>query len=173
MSMQTLGQIKFNNPNFTIQPQAQAPPYEPLVLGNHHKKLEEMADGSQRVLMRLSSKKPFDLFPDQLIIDENKVSIIHRELGITDTHTVFIENISYVTVNTGLLAATLHITDSTSERFPVLLSIQWLKKNDAIRARKLIHGLMIAKKVGINFTGFDINMLIHECERLGEVKGGE
>jgi hypothetical protein len=168
--MQTLGQIIFNTP---VKPLFQPSPSEPQVVGNHHKKLEEMAERSQRVLMRLSSKKPFDLFPDELIVDENKVSLVHREFGMTDVHTVFIENISYVTINTSLVSATLSITDSTSERFPVLLEIQWLKKDEAVRARKLLHGLMAAKKVDINFADFDTAELINDCEKLGEVKGGD
>jgi hypothetical protein len=177
--MLTQGYIIFNKSspvtNFKqdAEPISNSPIMEKVLGNSNHKRLGEMADRSQRVLMRISSKRPFDLFPDSLIIDENKISLVHREFGLTDVHIVFIENISYVTINTSLVAATLSITDSTSERFPQILSVQWLKKEEAVKARKLIHGLMAAKKVGINFAEFNAYELVSECERLGEVKGAD
>lgn len=165
--MQTQGQIIFNQPNSlkNLGPQ-------PTILGNH-KKLEEMVERSQRILMKTYTIFPFDLFPDCLTIDENKVNFVHHEFGTKNLHSIFIENISYVTVDTTPFAATLNITDSTSERFPILLQISWLKKDGAFRARKLIHGLIAAKKAGIKLEDFDREQLIKELEQLGEAREAE
>lgn len=155
--MQNQGQIVFNKPQ---------------EFGNH-RKLDEMVSRSQRILLKIYTMFPFDPFPDCLTIDENKVNFVSHELGTERLHTVFIENISYVTVDTIPFSATLNITDSTSERFPVLLQIKWLKKEDAFRARRLIHGLMAAKRTGIDFSVFDKNELIIELEKLGEAREAE
>lgn len=164
-----IGQIIFNKQASSgIPPPGQISGLPPTV-GNH-KRLEEMVERSQRVLLKVHSKFPFDPFPDYLTIDENKVNFVYREFGSKRIHSVFIENISYVTCDTTPFSCTLNVTDSTSERFPVRLSISWLKHEDALKARRLIHGLMAVKKLGINFAEFETEQLIDGLVKLGEAK---
>ena len=165
--MQTQGQIIFNQPS--LLKKSLTLPLTP----ENHQKLEEMIERSQRVLLKIYTIFPFDFFPDCLTIDENKINLVHHEFGSKNLHTVFIENISYVTVDTTPFAATLNITDSTSERFPVLMQVSWLKKDDAFRARKLIHALIAAKKAGIRLEDYEKESLIRELEQLGEAKEAE
>ena len=141
-----------------------------LIAAGNHRRLEEMVDRSQRVLMCIKSIFPFDFFPDVLTIDENKVTLICHELGYENVHGVFIENISYVTVDTDILHATLNVTDSTSERFPKILSIHHLKKEDAFKARSLIEGLIAAKKLNVDFAIFKTEELVNQLVKLGEAK---
>lgn len=155
---QTQGQIIFND----------LPP-----TNGNHRILDEVVEKSQRVLMCIKSTFPFDLFPDVLTIDENKVTLFCHELGYENIHSVFIENITYVTVDTAIIHATLNITDSTSERFPKVLSIHHLRKSDAVKAMCLIEGLMAAKKTGVNFAIFEPQELVDKLIQLGKAKGSD
>jgi len=143
---QVLGQILFNKPppqqmsglppiNQTQTPFQIIKSSPSLFTNGNHKMLDEVVEKSQKVLMCIKATFPFELFPDVLTIDENKVTLFCREPGYENVHGVFIENITYVTVDTSFIHSTLNITDSTSERFPKILSIHHLKKDDAFRAR--------------------------------------
>lgn len=106
-------------------------------------------------------------------IDENKITLVCHELGHENIHSVFIENITYVTVDTAIIHATLNITDSTSERFPKVLSIHHLKKTGAAKAMCLIEGLLAAKKSGINFAIFEPEELVDKLIQLGKAREPE
>lgn len=159
---QTQGQIIFNK---THQDEVNLSP-----LNGNHKILDEVVEKSQRVLMRVKSTFPFDLFPDVLTIDENKITLVCHELGYENLHSVFIENITYVTVDTAIIHATLNITDSTSERFPVILSIHHLNKEVAFKTMCLIEGLIAAQKMNINFSLFEPKQLVDKLIKLGEAR---
>jgi hypothetical protein len=152
------GQIIFNN---QVQNNTQS-------FGNHQR-LEEMIKKSHSVLMCVKSVFPFELFPDVLTIDENKITLSCREFAYENIHSVLIEDITFVTVDMAILHATLNITDSTGERFPVELSIHNLKKEEAEKARCLIQGLVAAKKLNIDFNAFGREELVEKLIKLGEV----
>src|SRR3990167_5798489 len=111
------------------------------------RRLRRLVDQSQKVLLKISSTFPFDLFPDSLVIDENKVNVIRREfLGAERAHSILIENITSVTLNSGLFFASIEIVDSTNLRFPITYTLNLLNIKAALRARRLIQGLMEAKR---------------------------
>ena len=64
--------------------------------------LGDLIKKSQSVLLKISSTFPFDLFPDSLVVDENKVSIIHRDFMTEHVHSILIEDITDITVNTSI-----------------------------------------------------------------------
>lgn len=136
-------------------------------------RLQSLIEKSQATLLIIKSILVFDFVPDKLVVDENKVTIIHKDFwGIRSIHSILIENISYVEVVTGVLSATLHLTDSTNSREPIHLSISNLPRDKAVRARKLIQGLVQARKTNIDFSTFTPRELEYYLEQLGEV-GGE
>lgn len=114
-------------------------------------KLSDLLKRSQNILLRISSVFPFDLFPDKLIIDETKVSIIHWDfIGTEHIHSIFIEDITDVTLDTTLFFATLRITESNNPRFPRKFAIKYLKKSEALCARRIIQGMLSAERKGID-----------------------
>src|SRR5688500_3528089 len=78
----------------------------PTVAGEIEKKvhdtqedrLDEVVHGTARVLLSTKSLFPWDLFPDELIIDENKISFIFNNLIEKRVHSVFIKDLSDVIV---------------------------------------------------------------------------
>ena len=51
------------------------------------------------------------------------------------------------------------------------IRIPYLRSNDAIRARNIIQGLIIAKKEGIDVSKLTHKELVEKIEDLGNVKG--
>lgn len=140
--------------------------------GDSPESLQSLSGKSKIPLLTVKSIFWFDFFPDKVIIDQHKVSFIYKDaFGIRSIHSVLIENITYVEASTGLLTGKLMVTDSTNYRVPIDLVLTNLRRLDAIRARKLIQGLMQAKRGGIDLSKFELFELELELENLGQVIG--
>lgn len=134
--------------------------------------LNSLVNKAHNTLLTVRSMRIFDLFPDKLIIDENKVSFIYKDaFGVKSIHSVLIENITYVEAHTSLVTGCLVVMDSSNYRHPIELRINNLRKESAIRARKLIQGLVHAKISKADFSKFSAYDLENNLEELGQVKG--
>lgn len=130
-------------------------------------KMESLAQGSQRILLEIKSVFPFDLFPDEVIIDETKVSIHRNYFFYTgQIQSVELKDVFNVVVNHGLFFAKLELFDRYFAQQPI--SVEYLKKEDAIRARHIIQGLVIAKKENIDITALSEDDLIAKLDRIGQ-----
>ena len=135
-------------------------------------RLRQLASKSQNVLLTLTSIYPLDLFPDTITIDENKINIIKKDLFRAENiHSILIEDITNVTVSTGLFTATLEIVDSMNVRFPITYTIRHLKIKKALLARRLIQGLIACKREGVDLSSFDNKEILESLEDLGYAKG--
>lgn len=131
-------------------------------------KLGRLITQSKGKLLKISSVFPIDFFPDTLIIDENKINIKRGFfLKNESIHSILLENISSVTVNTGIIFASLEIVDSTNYRYPEIYTLNFLKVKDAIRARKLIQGLIESKMNNIDLSQFEPKEIERRLEILG------
>ena len=135
----------------------------------HQLTLDKLISQSEHLLLKVSSMKLLDLCPDILTVDENKVNIFHNDFfGTGDVHNILIENITSVTTNSVPLSSSLEIVDSTNQLRPVTYQIGNLKNSDAHRARRLILGLIVAKKESLNLSEFkDLTVLEQKLEQLG------
>lgn len=134
--------------------------------------LNSLVNKTHNTLLAVRSMRIFDFFPDKLIIDENKVSFIYKDaFGVKSIHSVLIENITYVEAHTSLITGCLVVMDSSNYRHPIELRINNLRKESAIRARKLIQGLVHAKISNADFSKFSAYDLENNLEKLGQVKG--
>lgn len=144
----------------------------PLDETENDKRLNHLISKTKKTLLEISSIFIFDLFPDKLTIDENKVNFIYKEaFWIRSIHSILIENIAYVEVRLSILTGTLIIMDMSNFRVPQTYEIKNLTRKNALRARKLIQGLVHAKKTGIDFNQFDCSELECNLEDLGRVTG--
>lgn len=129
-------------------------------------KFEAVLGGSKRVLLKTSSIFPFDLFPDEITIDETKVSIVYHEFFFSDeVHSITIDMIKDIDVETGPLFATLKIVPDGYPGRP--MELRFLKKKDAIKARQIIQGLIIARKHGIDPTKIQSEDFLEKIELMG------
>lgn len=138
------------------------------VAENTKKHFEGMVETSTSPIFRLSTVSPFVLFPDHIHIDLNKVTIIFNYFFKSQhIHSVFIEDISDVYVETSLLFASLSIADKGYIENEI--RVQYLPRDQAVQARRLIQGLIIAKRQGINLIALQRTpQLIEKLEELGE-----
>lgn len=135
-------------------------------------RLRQLANRSQNVLMTFTSIYPLDLFPDTVTVDENKVNIIKKDLfGAENIHSILIEDITNVSVSTGLFTATLEIVDSMNVRYPVTYTIRHLNIHKALLARRLVQGLIACKREGVDLTSCDNEEILSCLEDLGYAKG--
>lgn len=116
---------------------------------------EEMFDDvvkrSNMILFSAKATFPFDFFPNEIIIDVTKVTVISRQFFFSgQTSSVHIRDIMDVVVETGPLFSTLVIVDMGFTQNK--LKIHYMKKQDAITAREIIEGLLAASKAGVDIT---------------------
>lgn len=116
--------------------------YRPSVLTAN-----EVVKKSNKIIFSISSVFPFDLFPDTLTIQENKVKIIFHHFPMSyQIHAVLFRDITDVVVDTHLFLSTLTMIDSSNYRFPIEISVRNLQIDDALRARDIIQDLVAAQR---------------------------
>lgn len=102
---------------------------------------------SNKTIFTISSVFPFDLFPDTLTIQENKVKIIFHHFPLSyQIHAVLLRDITDVVVDTHLFLSTLTMIDSSNYRFPIELTIRNLQIDDALQARDIIQDMVAAQR---------------------------
>ncbi len=136
-------------------------------------KLDKLINKSHKVLFEVNTVFPFDFFPDRIRIDENKVDLISHEFFYTK-HLISIlnKNINTATISTGVFFATLNlevkgfVTGYEVKPYP----IKYLWKKDAIRARRIILGLVSIEKDKIDLAKVDTTHLISKIEEIGKAQ---
>ena len=130
-------------------------------------KFETLVDLSKRELLRIKTVFPFQFFPTEVSIDINKVNIIKQIFFATKRiHSVFIADITDVLAHSSIFFASLEIVDAGFTENSII--IPYLYKNDAYRARKIIQGLVIAKKQDIDLSKLEnVHSLVTKIEELG------
>jgi hypothetical protein len=135
-------------------------------------RLRKLAGQSQKVYLTIKTMYPFDLYPDTLTIDSNKVNIITKELfGSANVHSILIEDITNLSVNTGLFSASLEIIDSGNLRYPIIYTVKRLRIHEAKLARRLIQGLISAKREGIDLSTCEGKDVLECLNILGHAQG--
>lgn len=128
--------------------------------------LEGLIIRSQLVLLQVGSIFPLDLWPDRMVIDMSKVTIFSRQfLGVTTIHTIMLDEIRDVDLETTPFYATLRIL--VSGPGGVWTSISNLRKEDGRRAKHIIDGLLIARVERCNLEGLSLNDLVQKLCVLG------
>lgn len=140
----------------------------PKEIKHNSEKFETLVDKSSQVLFRAQTVFPFRFFPDMLIIDENKVNIIHGMFFASEEiQSILIHNIKDVIADTSIIFASLKILpDGFNENW---VELHYLWRNDAIRARRIIAGLLVGFKEGIDMTKVETPYMEKKIEALGTV----
>ncbi len=113
-------------------------------------KLNELLVNS-KILFKARTVFPFTFFPDEIIIDKDKISIISKSFFSSDRHqSVLVKNIADCFVDTSIIFGTLNIRDKYFEDNEI--AIDYLKKKDAIYARDIICGLIICHEKEVDIS---------------------
>lgn len=129
-------------------------------------KLHELAKMSNEVLFKCKTVFPFDFFPDTLIIDKTKVNIIFKMFFWSETvHSILIKNIKDIQVDTNIFFAKMTIVPDMFFGEPT--SISYMHKSCALEARRIIQGLMLCYKEGIDISDLDAGDIKNKIETAG------
>lgn len=118
-------------------------------------KLSQLLQRAQTALLQIQTVFPFDFFPDTLTIDPNKLTFTRNTFFYSSyTESIPIINITNVDVETSIMFAALRISFISYPTQEILIKPLW--KDDALKARDIISGLMITKKEHIDIEKIPI-----------------
>ena len=141
--------------------------------------LVEISTPTSRLLYKTNAIFPFDLVPDTLVIDEIKITVISRKLLTRTINSVLIKDITDISISNNPFFGALTISggdyqgiESAVKGEKGALMIKFLHINEALRARRIIMGLMIYSDQKIDTSKMKIEEVLTETEKLGKARTG-
>ncbi len=125
-------------------------------------------NGTSRILARF--KQPFiiTLFPDELIIEEQRVIWIrNRGPLMTEIDTIMATDIACVYSSAGPFFGHIHVQSLTGG--PEIL-VEKLPRSNVFRARSIIEGIALASREGLRINNLNINLERENLIRAGQVE---
>jgi hypothetical protein len=152
----------------------------------HIKKLDELAHSSEKssdVLFKAESVFPFTLFPDTVILDRDKITVIERRFfKVASTSTIRVEDILSSDVNVGPFFGSVQVvprvfTYQMSQKQqsgdePAPATIKYLWKHDALRLNKLVNAYIIARLKKIDSSNIPVKKLTELLYEIGKSEPG-
>ena len=133
--------------------------------------LKQAVRKSNQVLASVRTVFPITLFPDSIIVDRTKVTIVKRDFFFTSNAISFqIEDILNVSCAVGPLFGSLTVASrvmSTIDHF----NINYLWRNDALFLKNLIQGHIIAKNNKLETEHLSLKETIDALCELGKDSG--
>lgn len=131
---------------------------------NHIRRLVKR---SNQVIARASTVFPMTLFPDSIVVDRTKITIIKRDFFFTSrVISIQIEDILNVEAGVGPFFGSITIASrvmSTIDHF----QINYFWRDDAITLKHIIQGYVIAKHNNIDTSGLSRKELVDTLIGLG------
>lgn len=139
---------------------------------NHSEKIVTLAKASNSILFKANTVFPFTFFIDSIIIDKTKVTVIDRLFFFhQDIRGYALEDILNVEVSSSLFFATLKCITRYGNQEVFILN--FMKKDEAAFAKKLIQGLIIAKREGVRMEELSNEEIVKYGEVIGRGDRGE
>jgi len=136
----------------------------------NEEKLNKLVSNSNSVIFTCKTIFPFTIFPNTLIVTLNDVSIVNVEFFISkQIRSVPIKKIAEIIVETGFFFATVKIIDIDFSQ--ITMELNYLNIGDAMRAKRLIQGLLFASKEEIDLTKIEDLNIVSKLEELGKIQG--
>jgi len=134
-----------------------------------NKTIANLVKKSNRILLSISSHAfPFDIFPNIINIEEERITIIKRHLLASEINSVDIKNISNIFINRTIFLSQLVIISKTYEENEI--KIKNLRTKEAVFARRIIEGLRIFENKKIDTSKYTKKELIAKLEQLSTTK---
>lgn len=135
---------------------------------NEFDKLGKLIDKTNAVIYETSSVFPFQLFPDRLIVDENKVTLIRKELFFKRIVPIMYEDLLTVKVNRSFIFASIEFEVKRISIKP--RPISYLRPRDATLTKKYIMGLVEAKRAKIDLSKLTTKQIREKLEEIGSAR---
>ena len=135
----------------------------------NHDRFKNLVRASNQVLLKVHNVFPFDLFTDEISIEITQINVIKRTFfAVAHLQTIPIKNVADIFLQTSVFFASIKIIDSSYIENSV--QIEYLRKEDACKVRRVIQGLVIANKEGIDLTKVPPSDLVSDIESLGNAR---
>jgi len=126
--------------------------------------VEDVINNSNRVLLKVSSVFPWDLFPSKIAVEDTRLVIVHRQFLSSQVHSVDIKDISNVFIDTGIMFAQLVIISDTFAQNQIIINRLW--KKEAILMRSVLEGLRTFIAHNIDTTSLQTKELVEKLREL-------
>lgn len=134
----------------------------------HTREFEKLIHKGDRTLIKIKTVFPFKFFTDTIVVDENKINIIEGIFFFSaKVKSIPIHHIQDVEVESSVFFAAIKILPvGYMEEWMI---IRYLWKKEALRARRIISGLLVGHKNGIDFSKVETKNFVAEIEDLGKI----
>ncbi len=130
-------------------------------------KLNQLVEQSKDPLLEIKTAVPLNPFPHKVIVDIHKVTIIFQYFFYSkQIHSIYVKDISDVLIETSLFFSTLKIIDVGYTDNSI--NVNYLSTEDAHKARRMIQGLIVAHKTGLDLSKYLAPDLPKKLEELGK-----
>jgi len=128
--------------------------------------LVEMVSKCHDVLFDTKTVFPFDPFPDTVTLDREKVAITYRSFFfVAKVISIPIRDLLNVQANVGPFFGTLNMSSRYFATTPC--TINFLKRDDALRLQRLLQGYIICEEQNIETSNIDKDQLVVMLNDLG------
>lgn len=128
------------------------------------KKLDDIIEDSEEIIYEVSAVFPFDLFPDKIIIDKHKITIVRRALFFKRLFPIPLRDLQTVRLNRSLIFAALEFEIRGYNTNPQPVSFLW--PAHALKAEKYILGLVHAVKSEVDLTQIKTDKITEKMDKV-------
>lgn len=131
--------------------------------------LEDIAVNSARTIYKIKTIFPFVIFKDEVIVDEEKVTILLGNFYKSGyLRSIMLRDISNISIDTSLLFARITIIDRNFVHDQ--LKVRYLKKHEAFKMRRIVMGLAIANANKVDLTQYTLEQIREYTEEIGRAR---
>lgn len=133
-----------------------------------HEDLEQVVQESNEVLATFRGVFPFDIFPDEVIIDKQSITIIrHFFIGISQRVNSHFDDLVNSEVNLGPFFGSINVY---SKYFTEGVErVNWLSRDGAQALHEILQGLLITRKEGVDLKDLSREEIIFKLRQIGKV----
>lgn len=130
--------------------------------------LDDLIKESNTTICRISSVFPFQIFPDEIIVDANKITIVRRNLLFKRSFPILINDILTIKVTRGIFFASMSFEVRGFEQNPNAVTFLWPEK--ATEAKVCILGILNVKKQNLDISKIPVELLKEKLTQIGEAE---
>ena len=124
--------------------------------------VSDLVKMSNRCIYSIKPQFPWNIFPDTIDLEEERVTFTFRQFLSTQSHSVDIKDISNVFIESSFISATLQVVSRTYIQNDI--KIGHLNRKKADKARRIIEGLRTFVEHNINTSNYGVDELIAKIE---------
>lgn len=135
---------------------------------NEEEQLDESIQKVKNVLFCSKTIFPLDLFPDEIVIDLERITIKKRSFFMSAEIKVYdITDVADCVVDLGPVSSTVRLILSHTREPQV--TVRHISSHDALEMRRIIYGIKKAKKEHIDLIKINQDVLPEKINELGKV----